>query len=90
MKLLADSHEQLIKFHATQNITFDAKTTDTLPTQAVVAFWDPSVTWAGGAWHAKVGRMFKPLLLSARPNFCCIEMDAPSASNCIPVFEICT
>ena len=64
MKLLADSHSQLMKFHATKNISFDAKTTNTLPTQAVVAFWDPSISWSGGAWHSKVKRASKsPLLL---------------------------
>jgi hypothetical protein len=52
MKLLADSHMQLMAYHASQNITLDAKTMNTLPTQAVVAFWDPSVTWSGGAWHS--------------------------------------
>jgi hypothetical protein len=52
MKLLADSHTQLMKYHASKNITFDMKTQMTLPTQAVVAFWDPSVLFAGGAWHS--------------------------------------
>jgi hypothetical protein len=52
MKLLADSHTQLMAYHATENIYFDMKTEMTLPTQAVVAFWDPSITWSGGAWHS--------------------------------------
>lgn len=43
---------QLMKYHASMNITFDLKTQMTPPTQAVVAFWDPSITWSGGAWHA--------------------------------------
>jgi hypothetical protein len=54
MKLLSDSHMQLMKYHASMNITFDLKTQMTPPTQAVVAFWDPSITWSGGAWHAGV------------------------------------
>ena len=74
MKLLTDSHAQLMRFHETKNITFDAKTTNTLPAQAVVAFWDPSVTWAGGAWHSKARHMTESLSLPARPSCCRCEV----------------
>jgi len=53
MKLLADSHAQLMRFHANKSINFDMKTQMTLPTQAVLAFWDASIHWTGGAWHSK-------------------------------------
>ena len=54
MKLLDDSHSQLMAYHMSKGINFPAKVLNMLPTEAVVAFWDPSVTWSGGAWHSNV------------------------------------
>lgn len=54
MNLLADSHSQLMAYHKSKGINFPAEVYNMLPTEAVVAFWDPSITWSGGAWHSNV------------------------------------
>lgn len=58
MKLLADSHAQLMAYHQSKGINFPADVMDAIPTEAVVAFWDPSITWSGGAWHSNVSFPF--------------------------------
>ena len=55
-KLLTDSHEQLMAYHASQGINLPPSVQDAYPSQAIVALWDPSVTWSGGAWHSGVRR----------------------------------
>jgi hypothetical protein len=51
-KLLKDSHDQLVAYHAMKGINLPDSVKNSYPTEAVVAFWDPSVTWSGGAWHS--------------------------------------
>ena len=53
-KLLTDSHEQLMAYHASEGINLPAAVQDAYPTQAIVALWDQSVAWSGGAWHSGV------------------------------------
>lgn len=51
-KLLRDAHSRLMAYHANASIELPTGTADRLPTQAVVAFWDPSITWIGGGWSS--------------------------------------
>ena len=51
-KLLRDAHSRILAYHANKSITLPPGTATNLPTQAVVAFWDASVTWVGGGWSS--------------------------------------
>ena len=55
VKLLTAAHDRLIAYHANAtrynaSIELPAGTPSNYPTQAIVALWDPSVTWVGGGW----------------------------------------
>lgn len=53
-QLLKDSHSQMMAYHTSKGIELPDGVQSALPTQAIVAFWDPSITWSGGAWHSNV------------------------------------
>lgn len=59
-KLLKDSHDQMVAYHAMKGINLPDSVKNSYPTEAVVAFWDPSVTWSGGAWHNTVRTSSSP------------------------------
>ncbi|BDA43792.1 probable Achacin at N-terminal half [Coccomyxa sp. Obi] len=48
---LHTAHTQLVGMLKSKGTNLADNTVEDLPTQAVVALWDPSVSWAGGAWH---------------------------------------
>eukprot|EP00198_Chlamydomonas_reinhardtii_P011419 XP_001700756.1 L-amino-acid oxidase [Chlamydomonas reinhardtii] len=50
-QLLAAAHRKLVAYHQSVGKPIPEPYASTLPTQAVVVVWDPSVFWTGGAWH---------------------------------------
>ena len=46
------AHDRLMAYHANKSIALPAGTTTTYPTQAIVALWDPAITWIGGGWSS--------------------------------------
>lgn len=46
------AHDQLMKYHANASIDLPPGTATKYPTQAIVALWDPAITWIGGGWSA--------------------------------------
>ncbi|CAL8468256.1 g7795 [Coccomyxa elongata] len=48
---LQTAHTRLVGVLMSQGTNVSDNTLEAYPTQAVVALWDPSVSWAGGAWH---------------------------------------
>ncbi|BDA43790.1 probable Achacin at N-terminal half [Coccomyxa sp. Obi] len=50
-RFLQTAHTQLVDMLKSNGTNLADNTLENLPTQAVVALWDPSVSWAGGAWH---------------------------------------
>lgn len=61
-KLLNDSHTQIMAFLASTGKNINGPMG--MPTEAIVALWDPSVDWSGGAWHSNVRLYLNPALLS--------------------------
>lgn len=60
-RLLTAAHDRLMAYHANASIELPAGTAGRYPTQAIVALWDPAVTWVGGGWSAfKVSLMLTP------------------------------
>lgn len=51
-KLLTAAHDQIMAYHANASIELPAGTPTRYPTQAIVALWDPAITWIGGGWSA--------------------------------------
>ena len=67
-KLLTDAHDRIMAFHANASVELPAGTATRYPTQAVVAYWDPAVTWVGGGWSTfKVTLIACLLLVCAAP-----------------------
>lgn len=51
-KLLTAAHDQLMAYHKNASIMLPPGTATRYPTQAIVALWDPSITWIGGGWSS--------------------------------------
>ncbi|KAL3144103.1 hypothetical protein ABBQ32_003893 [Trebouxia sp. C0010 RCD-2024] len=51
-KLLTAAHDQLMAYHKNASILLPPGTATRYPTQAIVALWDPSITWIGGGWSS--------------------------------------
>lgn len=49
-RLLTAAHDRIMAFHANASIELPAGTATRYPTEAIVAYWDPAVTWVGGGW----------------------------------------
>ena len=49
-KLLTAAHDQIMKHHANKSVELPPGTATRYPTQAIVALWDPAITWIGGGW----------------------------------------
>lgn len=63
-RLLTAAHDRLMAYHANKSIELPAGTTTRYPTEAVVALWDPAITWVGGGWSSmKVSHLCHAVLL---------------------------
>lgn len=71
-KLLTAAHDRLMAFHANatrynNSIQLPAGTASRYPTQAIVAMWDPAITWVSGGWSTFKVEVLPFLVLVCAP-----------------------